>query len=158
MKKLDLFIIIFSITVLILSSYYLFEQFYQIKVTTPKGTNWTPADRISDDQIKVYDDEVIIKINNTKWSGFKDTNSMLPTFDWGHHVLTINVTNPSELVPGDIIAFKYEHNESAIHRIILTGTDDEGWYAITKGDNIKSNDPGKVRFENITKVVVAIFY
>src|SRR3989344_5280723 len=36
----------------------------------------SPAARISTEQILVYDDEVVIKIDNPQWAVFTDTNSM----------------------------------------------------------------------------------
>ena len=39
-----------------------------------------------------------------------------------------------------------------------SGFDDEGWYAIMKGDNLEKADPYKVRFENVKRVVVAVIY
>ena len=35
---------------------------------------------------------------------------------------------------------------------------DKGWYCIMKGDNNPEPDPGRVRFSQLRRVVVAIIY
>ena len=40
----------------------------------------------------------------------------------------------------------------------FTGFDNEGWYAITKGDNNVVEDNWKVRFEQIEGIVIGIIY
>jgi uncharacterized protein (UPF0248 family) len=45
-----------------------------------------------------------------------------------------------------------------IHRVVKIGQDSEGWYAILKGDNLSQEDPEKVRFDQVQRVVVAIIY
>ena len=45
-----------------------------------------------------------------------------------------------------------------IHRVIETGYDEQGWFAVTKGDNLKEKDPEKVRFNQIVGLVVGVLY
>ena len=45
-----------------------------------------------------------------------------------------------------------------VHRVVRTGYDRNGWYAIAKGDNIEQPDPDKIRFDQINGVLVAIIY
>ena len=67
--------------------------------------------------------------------------------------------SPAILDVGDIISFYPSFAEGlVVHRIIEIGNDNKGWYARTKGDNNPSADPGKVRFEDIHGVIVAILY
>jgi hypothetical protein len=33
-----------------------------------------------------------------------------------------------------------------------------GWYAIMKGDNLSYSDPGKIRFDQVQRVVIGILY
>lgn len=60
---------------------------------------------------------------------------------------------------GDIITFQSNSSENEIiHRVVKTGYDFEGWYAVTRGDNNSSEDPEKLRFDEITGIVIAILY
>ncbi len=119
----------------------------------------SPADRIPKESINVNSDEVIIDIKNPRWSKFKDTKSMDPVLDKGAHGIHIVPDSPSEIIEGDIIAYKPKTmNGTIIHRVIKIGHDDKGIYYILKGDNNPSPDPHKVRFEQVERVLVAIIY
>jgi hypothetical protein len=47
---------------------------------------------------------------------------------------------------------------SIVHRVIEIGNDEDGWYAITKGDNNPTPDPWKIRFEWVRRITVAVIY
>jgi hypothetical protein len=73
--------------------------------------------------------------------------------------LEIVPRNYTDINVGDIVSYETEQiNGTIIHRVVETGFDSGGWYAVTKGDNIDNPDPFKLRFENIQRVVVAIIY
>lgn len=119
----------------------------------------TPTSRINQSDISVYREYVQINIPNMQWAEIASTNSMLPVLNGATHVLQKEPTNPEELVVGDIISYRVPSSEfRIIHRIISINTDEDGWYAITKGDNNQIPDPEKVRFEQIERVLVAILY
>ena len=60
---------------------------------------------------------------------------------------------------GDIVSYSSEYADGAIiHRVIGKNMDDNGVYFILKGDNNPSADPGKIRFSQIRRVVIAIVY
>ncbi len=124
----------------------------------------TPKDRIKEEQIKIYDDKIIIELKNAEWSKFENTNSMMPFLDENSNAIQIKPKSEEELQVGDIISYEYNITENGetktitiIHRIIKIGKDENGWYAITKGDNNKKEDE-KVRFSQIKRVLVAVIY
>lgn len=119
----------------------------------------SPADHLSESEIEVYSDRVILNIKNPQWARFTDTNSMDPVIDQGANAIEVIPQSPDDISVGDIIS--YENAISAgtiIHRVREIGYDDKGWFAITKGDNNPSPDPLKVRFEDVRRLVVAIVY
>jgi len=119
----------------------------------------SPADRIKESQIHVYDDMVVIEIENPEWSRFTDTNSMDPVLDYGANAIHMVPSSEDELHVGDIVAYDSEYSDATIiHRIIEIGHDEKGTYYILKGDNNPTADPGKVRFEQIQRVLVAVIY
>ena len=119
----------------------------------------SPSNWIKESQIKVYDDRVIIEIENAEWAKFTDTNSMDPTIDSEANAIEIIPANYEEVHIGDIISYEIPQvNGTIIHRIINTSFDDNGWYAVAKGDNLNTPDPYKIRFHNIKRIVVAIIY
>lgn len=119
----------------------------------------SPSDRIKESQIKVYDDKVIISLDNPEWSRFTNTNSMDPIIDAGANAIHIVPESEDEIEVGDIIAYKSEYTDgTVIHRVVEIGEDEKGTYFILKGDNNPDPDPGKVRFEQIERVLVAIIY
>lgn len=117
----------------------------------------SPKDRIQESQVRVMDDKVVLTLENAEWARFADTNSMDPLFDNGANALQIVPQTPEDIEVGDIITYRSGASH-IIHRVVYIGEDDQGIYYIVKGDNNKVADPGKVRFEQVDRVVVAILY
>ena len=119
----------------------------------------SPSDWVKESQIHVYNDKVVVDLTNARWSTFADTNSMLPFLDNGANGLEIVPQSAKDLNVGDIVAYKSDYADGIIvHRIIKTGYDEQGWYALIKGDSNPSDDPGKIRFNQIEGVLVGIIY
>ena len=119
----------------------------------------SPSERISRGDILVLDDEVVLKVNNPQWAIFTDTNSMDPVIDDTSKAIEVVPKSADDIKVGDIVAYKSKYKDGIIaHRIVETGYDALGWYARIKGDNNNYIDPGKIRFDQIERVVVAIIY
>jgi hypothetical protein len=119
----------------------------------------SPSDRIPEDLILVTNDKVVLNIRGAEWASFTDTNSMDPVIDAGAHAIEIVPKSEDDIQVGDIVAYQSEYAEGTIiHRVVFKGQDDKGTYFVLKGDNNPINDPGKIRFEQIKRVVVAIIY
>ncbi len=119
----------------------------------------SPYNHISEDDIHVYDDKILLDVKGASWSTFADTNSMDPIIDKGANGLEIKPTTYLDVHVGDIISFKSNYIQGLlVHRVSKTGFDNQGWYAITKGDNNNNEDPGKVRFNDIEGVVIGVIY
>ncbi|MBU1199670.1 MAG: hypothetical protein KKF46_01260 [Nanoarchaeota archaeon] len=125
----------------------------------PSSERPSPMDRIREDQILVGHDNVIINIKGAEWASFTDTNSMDPVIDAGAHAIEIIPTSENQVQVGDIVAYESEYADGTIiHRVVYKGEDEQGTYFVMKGDNNPSDDPGRVRFHQLRKVVVAIIY
>lgn len=119
----------------------------------------SPQEWVKKEQIFVYEDEVVIKVNNSYWVTFTDTNSMDPVIDSTTKAIQIMPKSEDNIHVGDIVAYKSSYKDKLItHRVVDIGYDANGWYARLKGDNNEHIDPEKVRFEQIKLVVVAIIY
>ena len=118
----------------------------------------SPQDRISEDQIQIYEDRVILNVEGAMWASFTDTNSMDPSLDYGANALQLIPQQPSDIAVGDIISYTNDKEQRIIHRVVYKGEDTDGTYFIVKGDNNKVSDPGKVRFEQIDRVLFGIIY
>lgn len=117
----------------------------------------SPKDRIPESDILVYSNQVILNVQNAQWSKFTDTNSMDPVIDAGANALQIVPLSPEEIQIGDIISYESEYG-IIIHRVKQIDYDEDGWYAVAKGDNNPTDDPSRVRFNQIKRVVVGIIY
>ncbi len=117
----------------------------------------SPSDWITEEKIHVYKDRIVIDVHDARWAKFTDTNSMDPLFDETANTLKLMPGKPEDIGVGDIISYRTD-NTVIIHRVVKTGYDEQGWYAITKGDNLSAQDPGRVRFGQITGVSFAIIY
>lgn len=119
----------------------------------------SPADHIPQSDIHVLDGSVIIDIEDPEWAMFTDTNSMDPVLDAGANAIEIVPKSESQIQVGDIVSYKSEYADGTIiHRVVEINQDEDGWYARMKGDNNPSIDPGKVRFGQIQRLVVAVVY
>ncbi len=117
----------------------------------------SPGDHITEEQIKVYDDEIVLDIENAYWSSFTNTNSMDPTLDVTANGIEIKPQNEDEIHVGDMISYKTEKG-FVIHRVIEIDADSEGIYYTVKGDNNPFADPVKVRFADVSGILVAVVY
>ncbi|MBU0757328.1 MAG: hypothetical protein KKF44_04630 [Nanoarchaeota archaeon] len=119
----------------------------------------SPHDWIKQSQIHVEKDRVVIDIKNAEWAMFTDTNSMDPVIDEDSHAIEIVPESPGDIHVGDIVSYDSKFSDGTIiHRVVRIGFDETGWYCIMKGDNNRDEDPGKVRFPQIKRVLVGILY
>jgi hypothetical protein len=119
----------------------------------------SPYDWIKESQIHVYNDKIVIELGDAEWATFTDTNSMDPVFDAGTNAIEVVPTSTKDIHIGDIVSYESEYaSGTIIHRVVEIDNDSDGWYCRLKGDNIDQTDPGKVRFNQIKRVVVALIY
>ena len=117
----------------------------------------SPSDWVKEEQIKVYDDKIILDVQNAIWASFTNTNSMDPFLDETANAIEICPKDANAINVGDVISFQTSYGV-VIHRVIDKGEDNKGIYYIVKGDNNTIRDPFKVRFEDVKGVVVAVIY
>jgi hypothetical protein len=119
----------------------------------------SPSAWISDRQIGVYSQRVILDIENPQWATFTDTHSMEPVISSRSYAIEVVPESEDKINVGDIVSYESKYSDGIIiHRVIEKGYDSQGTYFVMKGDNNDAADPGKVRFEQIQRVVVAIIY
>jgi len=122
-------------------------------------TQPSPKDRVAEKQIEVYSDRIILDIQNAQWARFTDTKSMEPIIHSGSNAIEIVPQSEDDIQVGDIVSYESDYTDGfIIHRVVYKGEDEEGIYFILKGDNLATSDPGRVRFDQIQRVVVAIIY
>jgi len=169
MAKTFIYIILFAIVLVNgFLIYSLLGETVDLRVIEEKPSNpvtlsgveqYSPYDWIKEDQILVYPSHVEVRVKNTAWSKFKDTNSMDPVFDLNSNGILITPKKINDIHVGDIISYISTYNSQRIvHRVIEIGTDEQGVYFIAKGDNNLYNDPGRIRFEQIKAVTIGILY
>ena len=117
----------------------------------------SPHDRVAEEQIKVYDDRVILLLDDPQWSSFTDTNSMDPFLDEGANAIEIMPKYPSDIHVGDVVSYR-DGDDSVIHRVVAVDYDNSGVYYLLKGDNNPVRDSAKVRFDQIEGLLVAVVY
>ena len=115
-----------------------------------------PSNSISEEQIKVLGDKIIINIKDASLSRYAPTGSMLPVLNENSNGIRIKVESEDEISIGDIITFKAEEG-LIVHRVIEIGEDSDGWFAITKGDNNNVTD-GKIRFLQIKYKTIGVLW
>jgi|SRR3989344_5843040 len=120
------------------------------------SNNSAPFDFVKENQIQVYDDKIVIDIKGASISSYAPTGSMLPVLDKGSNGIRIVPESEAEIHIGDIITFNQD-NMLIVHRVIEIGSDSEGTYFITKGDNSPIND-GKIRFKDIKYITIGIIW
>ena len=154
--KYLILICVFILGFLAANSYDYFSDLNKEQPYSYSGVEiYSPSDWISEEKIKMKDGKLLLDIENFTIAGFTDTNSMDPVIDENANSIEIKATK--DLKIGDIVSYHY-NGKKIIHRIIDIGEDEEGVYYIMKGDNNQYIDSGKIRFEQISGVVVGILY
>lgn len=115
-----------------------------------------PSDFIGDDKINVYEDRVVIEIEGARLSNYGDSGSMVPTLGKGVSGITVVPESPDDIEVGDIVSFN-RGGKLIVHRVVRRGFDSEGVFFVTKGDNSIADD-GKLRFDEIERVLVGLIY
>ena len=116
-------------------------------------------DRLNEDQIKVFSDRVVLELSGAKYAQVAPTSSMLPFLHSGSHTLEVQPESESDLSVGDVISFYVKEKQAyVVHAITEIGSDNDGWYAKTKGFNNPGEDPWTVRFNDIQGVLVGVLY
>lgn len=119
----------------------------------------TISNTLTENDINVFKDKVVINIKEPKWAKIAPTNSMLPILNENTYVLQVTPLCPKEVNVGDIVSYKPENSSKIIiHRVVHKDEDGEGPYFVLKGDNNPTNDPGKVRCSQIDRKLVGILY
>ncbi|MCK4996944.1 signal peptidase I [Candidatus Pacearchaeota archaeon] len=116
----------------------------------------SPSDRISNDDIIILKDKIILNIPEATLSSYADTGSMKPFFDEGANGIRIKPTVAEEIKVGDIISYR-SFGFLVVHRVTEKGQDNKGIYFMTKGDNNSFSD-GKIRFKDIEYITIGILY
>jgi len=131
--------------------------------TTTKNTDElsikTPSDKLTENQIKVYSSRVILDIKNAEWASFTPTGSMEPVLNENSNAIELVPESEDEIEVGDICSYKSDYaTGTIIHRVVYKGQDEKGTYYVFKGDNNPTSDPGRIRFDQVKRCVVAIIY
>tara|TARA_Y100000310_G_C20643982_1_gene795546 strand:- start:860 stop:1342 length:483 start_codon:yes stop_codon:yes gene_type:complete len=117
----------------------------------------SPNNYIKDSKIKIFKNKVSIYVNDTYKANFDNTHSMEPTIDQYSTGIEIEPKSKEDIHVGDIISYTNDDNITIIHRVVFIGNDPD-WYVITKGDNNPQNDPGKIRYSEINRILIGILY
>lgn len=118
-----------------------------------------PTDRVTEGQIRMSDDGVLIRIANATLGRPEGTSSMEPLLDSTSSTIMIRPEKAEDIKEGDIIAYYSEEAVGlVVHRVVKVDKDENGWFAQTKGDNTAANDPAKVRFGQVMYVIIGILY
>jgi signal peptidase I len=115
-----------------------------------------PSDYLSNGDITVYSDRVVLRVGNAGISNYAPTGSMLPVLHEGANGITIKPESEDEIEVGDIISY-WSGEELIAHRVVKKGNDDLGIYFVTKGDNSTIAD-GKIRYGQVEHVLVGVIY
>jgi hypothetical protein len=130
-------------------------------VIVPRGgkERFSPFNWVDEQDIVSGEEELKVLLQQPVVTKFADTNSMDPVLDSRTNGIEIMPTDPEQIHKGDIIAyFSRYNNQFIVHRVVDIGVDDDGWYAVAKGDNQLYADPGKIRWDQVEGVTVGLLY
>jgi len=115
-----------------------------------------PNDWISEEDIIIFDDMIVLRVENATLSNYAGTGSMKPVFDKGANGIRVVPRSVDEISVGDIVSYRW-NGMLIVHRVVEKGVDSEGIYFIMKGDNNFVSDE-KVRFNQIEYVTVGVIW
>jgi len=115
-----------------------------------------PSDWVSEDDIVVFDDRVVLRIANVTLSNYADSGSMRPVLDEGANGIRVVPASVDDVNVGDIVSYLFD-GVMIVHRVVEKGVDDDGVYFVMQGDNNLVSD-GKIRFDSIKYKTVGVIY
>ena len=115
-----------------------------------------PGNWLNEKDIKIYEDKVVIYVDNAMLSRYGNTGSMIPTLGEYTTGIKIKPENSEQINIGDIITYEKD-NMLIVHRVVDKGEDSKGVYFVTKGDNNSETD-GKVYFKDVRYVTLGLIY
>jgi hypothetical protein len=125
-----------------------------------------PSDWVSEDDIVVLGDKVILNIDNATLSSYVGTGSMRPFLDEGANGVRVVPFSAGHINIGDIVSYRVPRLDTKdqtgqgkliVHRVVDRGVDGEGVYFVMQGDDNYVSD-GKIRFDDIEYVTVAVIF
>jgi len=85
----------------------------------------SPKDRVTESNVHVFADSVILDIKKPKWRKYIDSNSMDPLIDEGTTTIEIKPETEKDIQVGDIIAYNNDGAEYAlVHRVVAIESDE----------------------------------
>ncbi len=120
------------------------------------GDVGAPSDWVSEEDIIVLDDRVILKIDGVTLSSYANSGSMVPVLDEGANGIRIVPKSEDDVEVGDIVSFRIG-GILVVHRVVEKGEDEDGFYFVVKGDSNLVGD-GQIRFEDIEYKTIGILY
>lgn len=115
----------------------------------------SPYNRVKESDLQLFPDKLIINFPGIALASYTNTNSMDPLLDERTTGIEVTPKTEEEIHVGDVVSYK-SGNDLIPHRIIQISEDEQGWYAIVKGDNSESLE--KIRFEQIKYVLIGVIY
>jgi hypothetical protein len=154
MKKSNLIMFLFGFFSCSIIAFLLFgiPQYTGLVIS---GTS-SPEGRIEKENILLYEDKIIINIQNASISNYASSSSMNPLINDKSSGIRIVPSTEEEISIGDIVSFE-RNDKLIVHRVVKKGIDKEGIYFITKGDGSIISD-GKVRFHEIRYITIGILW
>jgi len=151
---------ILTIAEIIFISVWLFSIYFVLDYTM---LNNSPCDLMLYDNPYGFDDIVYMQIENS-------TSSMYPIITDSVYIFEARDIRPSDIHVCSIISYKSpdlpdvcdENGECrevhVVHRVVGVKLDENGIYYILKGDNNLITDPYRIRFSQITGLIVRLRY
>jgi len=145
-----------------LSCAFLFYGFSYSNVEIPFGTGFAssgvnaPNDWVDSEDIIVFDDMILLRVENATLSSYAGSGSMKPVFDEGANGIRVVPRSEDEIEVGDIVSYRFG-DMLIVHRVVEKGIDNEGVYFVMKGDNNLIADE-KVRFGQIEYVTIGVIW
>ena len=158
MKTLNL-VLIFVVVLLALNAFfiiYILNKGVISGFVISNNNLMSPSDFLNESSISADNTSVTFFVEKPSLIKYKDSGSMIPTLGVNSTGVVITPSSEDKINVGDVITFRKD-GELVVHRVVEKGYDGQGAYFVTKGDNNNVED-GKIRFEDIESVLVAVIY
>ncbi|MDP3766325.1 MAG: hypothetical protein Q8R04_07475, partial [Nanoarchaeota archaeon] len=157
-----LLVIAFMLGVIVANAFQYFQGYSKEQTAAFSescGSKIMPSGRISREDIHIYPNEVCISLKEPYLAYYTDTGSMEPMLGRGAKGIEIQPKGTQDIHTGDIVSYRSEYaNGLVVHQVYNISYDENDWYAVMKGINNKDADPGRVRFNQINKVLAVAIY
>ncbi len=120
-----------------------------------------PSVKVTTKNLLIEGDRLILEYPCLSLVQIGGGDSMVPISAVGHLYIVTTCFELDDIQVGDIVVFKFERIDlgkvTVLHQVVELGSDEVGWYAVTRGTNVMTPDL-PIREEDLKYIGIGVLW